>query len=178
MIVKAEIVNQPFSGHFRKIIYDNDSQWNSDQWTFIKFTDSDHFEWIGQFRGFPKKVKVSEKRSETMVLTSDYIYRLNSGTKERIELDNDSPYHNLTVAPSGEFILADNYNIEIMANSLKNKKKIEGPFDMDSIEFREWKGSNLVFTCEEIPGWEKKYIFELDTVDWRIKTPHNIKNNA
>lgn len=173
MIIEAEIVNQPISGQFREIIYDNNSPWNSDQWTFIKFTDSDLSEWIGQFRGFPKKVKVSDKRCETIVLTSDYIYRLDSNTKEIIESDKDSSYHNLAVAPSGEFILANNYDIEVMVNSLKNKRKIKGPFDMDSIEFQEWKGSNLVFTCEQIPGWEKEFIFELDTVDWKIKTPHN-----
>ena len=62
--LKAEIINQPYSGEFKKRIYDVESPWNSQSWTWIKFTDENMSETVGQFRGFPKEVKYSESRNE------------------------------------------------------------------------------------------------------------------
>ena len=39
MIIEAEIISQPYSGEYTEIIYDNESAWNSQSWTFIKFTN-------------------------------------------------------------------------------------------------------------------------------------------
>lgn len=76
--MKAEIINQPYSGEYKERIYDLESSWNSQFWTWIKFADDYGKETVGQFRGRPVAVKVSKKLNEMIVLTSDYVYRLES----------------------------------------------------------------------------------------------------
>ena len=66
--MKAEIINQPYSGEYKERIYDLESPWNSQSWTWIKFTDKKGIEKVGQFRGMPKQVKVSVLNKEIIVL--------------------------------------------------------------------------------------------------------------
>lgn len=49
-IIDCQIVSQPYSGEFHERIYDHQSPWNSQKWSWIKFTEEDYSEWIGQFR--------------------------------------------------------------------------------------------------------------------------------
>jgi hypothetical protein len=63
MVITGEIINQPYSGEYKERVYDNDSPWNSQGWTWIKFTNDDSFEWCGEFRGFPRDIAVSERKS-------------------------------------------------------------------------------------------------------------------
>jgi len=44
MIIKAEIIDQPYSGQYKEKIYDISSQWNSQMWTWVKFFDEDYTE--------------------------------------------------------------------------------------------------------------------------------------
>lgn len=76
MIIKAEVINQPYSGEYNERIYDISSPWNSQSWAWIKFTNEDLTEWCGNFRGFPRDVAVSKKYNSVLVLTSDYLFKL------------------------------------------------------------------------------------------------------
>jgi hypothetical protein len=174
MITKAEIINQPYSGEYKEIIYDNESAWNSQSWTTIKFTDDDFFEWCGIFRGFPKEVKISEKLKIILVLTSDYLYQLKIENGELEEIEDQPTYNIMTVAPSGEFILGYYYNISKIEKNINLITKIESPIEMDMIEFKNWNGNKLNFVCDEFMNWERKLEMELDSENWKI----NIKNGS
>ena len=138
MITQADIINQPYSGEYLERIYDNQSEWNSQSWTWVKFINQDGNEWVGQFRGSPRGVAISEKLNETIVLTSDYVFRLDSLTFKLLELEDQPQYQSLTVSPSGDFILADYYQIIKMNSSLADSVTIESPIQMDMIKFKKW----------------------------------------
>jgi len=168
-IVKAEIINQPYSGEFKERIYDLESPWNSQSWTWIKFVDEYENETVGQFRGFPKTVKVSNKLKEIIVLTSDYIYRLNSKKLNIIETEDRIEYQDVEVSPNGIFIFHNNYEIEKMNSSLSEMTQIESPFKMDLIKFKKWNANKLEFECYEFIEWNKYESMELDTLEWKIE---------
>ena len=163
MIVEAQIINQPYSGEYQEIIYDHESAWNSQNWTFIKFTNEDYSEWCGQFRGYPIQVAISVKYDTVLVLTSDYLYQLELKSGILIELEDQPTYESLTVAPNGDFILADSYNIEKVTTSIKHKEQIESPIRMDFIKFKNWENSKLMFTCEELMNWDRHFTMVYDS---------------
>jgi hypothetical protein len=177
MIELVDIINQPYSGEFEERIYDNQSAWNSQSWTYIKFTNDDFFEWCGVFRGSPRKAEISKRRKEILILTSDYLWKLNSYNGEVIELEDHPQYQNLTVAPNGDFLLADYYNVSRIDGTLKNSKDLTSPIQMDMIEFKSWEGEKLIIECDEFMNWERHVILELDSSNWtiKIKTPHNTR---
>ncbi|MFA9187824.1 hypothetical protein AAGV33_06845 [Flavobacterium sp. FBOR7N2.3] len=174
MIIKAEIISQPYSGEYSERIYDNESAWNSQSWTFIKFVEEDYSEWCGQFRGFPKQVAISTPKNIVLILTSDYLYQLDRETGNLTDLENKPQYQNLTVAPNGDFILADYYNFEKITTNIKQKISIESPIQMDMIEFKNWDKSKLEFTCDEFLNWDRHLIMTYDSVTNRIQ----IKNTT
>jgi hypothetical protein len=102
-------------------------------------------------------------------LTSDYLYRIDRINGNVIELEDQPQYHNLTVAPSGEIIIADYYNIQKINNSLKNKGAINSPIGMDMIKFKSWNEGILSFECDEFLNWERHLEMELDTHTWSIR---------
>ncbi|GHC65405.1 hypothetical protein [Ulvibacter litoralis] len=174
--MKAEIINQPYSGEFEERIYDVESVWNSQSWTWVKFTDENGIEKVGQFRGFPKEVKVSKQKSEIVVLTSDCVFRLNTTELNVIEAENQVDYGNLEVSPNGTFIFSEFSDIYKLEKSLADMQIIKSPFEMDMIEFKKWNGDILEFECDEMGRWERHEIMELDTSEWTIrikKTHHN-----
>ncbi|MCB9045274.1 MAG: hypothetical protein H6550_03940 [Chitinophagales bacterium] len=162
MIIEAEIINQPYSGEYSERIYDKESVWNSQSWTFIKFTNDNFSEWCGHFRGFPRQIAISTIRNIVLILTSDYLYQLDRVTGNLTALENQPQYHNLTVTPNGDFILADSYNFERVKVSIKHKERIESPIKMDMIEFKDWKDSKLDFTCDEFLNWDRHLIMTYD----------------
>jgi hypothetical protein len=169
MIIEAEIISQPYSGEYTERIYDNESAWNSQSWTFIKFTNDDYSEWCGQFRGFPKQVAISTLKNIVLVLTSDYLYQLDLETGILTDLEDQPQYQNLTVAPNGDFILADYYNFEKVTTSIKQKTSIESPIQMDIIEFKNWENSKLEFTCDEFLNWDRHLIMTYDSQTNKIE---------
>ncbi len=173
--LKTEIINQPYSGEFKEKIYDVESPWNSQSWTWVKFTNENLTETVGQFRGMTKEVKYSENRNEIIVLTSDYVFRLNASDLNIIETESQPEYQDVEVSPDGIFFFHNYYGIEKMNNSLSDLSKIESPFEMDGIQFKKWNDKILEFECKEFTNWERNEIMELDTVKWeiKIKTPHN-----
>lgn len=158
MIIHAEIISQPYSGEFKERIYDIQSFWNSQNWTFVKFMEDDHSEWCGQFRGFPKNVQISNKHELILILTSDYLFQLNAKTAEVSEFEEHPQYQNLTLTPDQNFLIADYMNIEKITNNIKEKKLIKSPFEMDLIEFKEWNENVLEFICDEFVYWDKHYL--------------------
>jgi hypothetical protein len=171
MIIEAEIISQPYSGEYTERIYDNERVWNSQSWTFIKFTNDDYSEWCGQFRGFPRQVAISIQTKIVLVLTSDYLFQLDIETAEPIDIEDQPQYQNLTVAPNGDFILADYYNFEKVTTSIKEKEPIESPIQMDIIEFKKWDNTKLEFTCEELLNWDKHLtmVYNSETNEIEIK---------
>ncbi len=107
MIESVDIIDQPYSGEFDERIYDDQSPWNSQSWTYVKFTNYDYSEWCGALRGSPRKAEISKSRCEILVLTSDYLWKLDSKNGDILELKDQPQYQNLTVAPNGVFVLAD-----------------------------------------------------------------------
>ena len=169
MIIEAEIISQPYSGEYTERIYDNESAWNSQSWTFIKFINDDYSEWCGQFRGFPKKVAISTIQDIILVLTSDYLFQLDRETGNLTDLEDQPQYQNLTVAPNGDFILADYYNFEKVTTSIKQKEPIESPIQMDIIEFKDWEKSKLEFTCDEFLNWDRHLTMTYDSETNKIE---------
>jgi hypothetical protein len=174
MIIEAEIISQPYSGEYTERIYDNESAWNSQSWTFIKFINDDYSEWCGQFRGFPKKVAISTIQDIILVLTSDYLFQLDRETGNLTNWEDQPQYQNLTVTPSGDFILADYYNFEKVTTSIKQKEPIESSIQMDIIEFKDWEKSKLEFTCDEFLNWDRHLTMTYDSETNKIE----IKNET
>lgn len=169
MIIVAEIISQPYSGEYTERIYDNESAWNSQRWTFIKFTNDDYSEWCGQFRGFPRQVAISMPKNIVLVLTSDYLYQLDRETGTLTDFEDKPQYQNLTVAPNGDFIIADYYNFEKVTTSIKQKTSIESPIQMDIIKFKNWANSKLEFTCDEFFNWDRHLIMTYDSQTNKIE---------
>ena len=163
MIIEAKIINQPESGQYLEKIYDIQSPWNSQEWTWIKFINADFSEWCGQFRGLPRQIAISEKHKIILLLTSDYLYQLGQKEAEIIQFEERPSFQNLCVTDHGDFILSDYYDFEKITNNIKNKEQIVGPIQMDNIKFKKITGSKLEFTCEEFLNWERHLTMEYDS---------------
>ena len=166
--MKAEIINKSYSGEYEERIYDNESVWNSQSWTWVKLTNN-NLEIVGKFRGSPTEVKSSELTNEIVVLTSDYIYRLEGTNFNIIETEDNPQYFDLEVSPQGDFIFHDYYNVYKMNGGFSKMINLESPFQMDDIRFIKWKNNKLYFQCEELGNWKKKETLELDTTLWKIQ---------
>ncbi len=163
MIIEGEVIYQPMSGEFRERIYDKENIWNSQDWTFIKFTNDDFTEWCGHFRGFPGQIAISTARNIILVLTPDYLYQIDRETGNLMDLEGTLLYKSLTVTPEGDFILEDGYNIDKITDSVKYAERVESPVQMDNIKFGNWLNSKLEFTCEELMNWQRNLIMSYDS---------------
>jgi len=176
MILKAKIINLPYSGQYKEKIFDISSPWNSQDWTWVKFVNEDLTEWCGEFRGFPRAVAVSKKHNYVLVLTSDYLFQVNRLNGELLEYESQPLYQSLTVTPSGDFIIADYYCIEIIGSTLKDKKLVESPIEMDNIKFDSWSKNKLLISCDEFLNSNNNHVgLELDSekLEITIKNSHN-----
>jgi hypothetical protein len=175
MIKSAEIISQPYSGDFEERIYDLQSPWNSQSWTYVKFTTNDNLDWCGVFRGSPKAVVLSSLKEEILILTSDYLWKLDSKNGNISETLDQPQYQNLTIAPNGDFILADYYNIFRVTGRLIEPTELKSSIEMDMIEFKKWDNDKLILECDEFMNWERHVTLVLDSSNWSIsiKTPHN-----
>ena len=50
MLLNIEQISQPYSGEYEEIIFDIESNWNSSDWSWIRF-EEDTTIWCGEFRG-------------------------------------------------------------------------------------------------------------------------------
>jgi hypothetical protein len=97
------------------------------------------------------------------------LYQLDLETGILTDLEDQPQYQNLTVAPNGDFILADYYNFEKVTTSIKQKTSIESPIQMDIIEFKNWENSKLEFTCDEFLNWDRHLIMTYDSQTNKIE---------
>ncbi|MFD1030780.1 hypothetical protein [Metaplanococcus flavidus] len=162
MIIDAQINDQPFSGDYLERIYDIPSPWNTQGWTWIKFTEEDLTEWYGNFRGFPHSVASSVKHQLILVLTSDYLFKINRSSGELLGYEPQSDYRCLTASPAGDFIVADYYNIYLLHPDLQSVTSIPSPVELDMIEFKGWKGNKLQINCIEFLSEDIPLALELD----------------
>src|SRR5690606_616440 len=102
-------------------------------------------------------------------LFRSYLFQLDIVTGNLTDLEDQPQYQNLTVAPNGDFILADYYNLEKITTTLNKKEKIESPIEMDLIEFKEWNNSKLEFTCDEFLNWERHLIMTYNSQTNKIE---------
>jgi hypothetical protein len=173
MIIEAEIISQPYAGEFLERIYDNESAWNSQSWSYIKFTNDDYMEWCGQFRGSPRQVAISIIRDIILVLTSDYLYQLKRDIGTLVKLKDNPQYRSLITTPNGDFVIADYYNIEKITTSITDTKRIECDIQMDMIKFKKWNESKLEFTCNEFLNWGRHLVMTYDCDSDEIKVIDN-----
>lgn len=176
MIVEAEIIEQPYSGEYEERIYGISSPWNSQNWTWIKFLNEDFTEWCGEFRGLPKSVAISKKYNHVLILTSDYLYKLDCFSMELIEYVFQHQYQNLTVTPFGDFLVSDYYDIYMIESSLEYTEYIESPIKMDMIKFRDWSNNKLSLICDEFLNWDNHVELELDSETFEITIKKSSKD--
>ncbi|MGV6832053.1 MAG: hypothetical protein ACWA5P_10910 [bacterium] len=169
MIINCKIINQPDSGEFEERIYDIQSPWNSQSWAYIKFQNEDFSEWCGVFRGNPIKAEISKKKDEILVLTRDYLWKIDAKNGDVQEYEDQPQYSELTVAPNGDFIIADYYTISRIKGKLKDAKDLISPIKMDMIKFKNWESEILKIECVEFLNWDRQVILELDSSKWTIK---------
>lgn len=155
MITNAEFIYQPYAGQYEERIFDAQSVNNSQEWSWVKFTNDDDEEWCGQFRGFPSQTAVSETYCTILILTSDHLFQLNANDGQLITSIENNEYRNLTVAPSGDFIISDSNRIFRIENNIQQMIPLKSSFSMDLIEFKNWEGESLLFVCEEFCNWGK-----------------------
>lgn len=167
VIIEAEIIDQPYSGQYEERIYDIPSPWNSQNWTWVKFSNDDFTEWCSEFRGLPINVAISKKYNQALILTSDYLYQLDCLSMELMEYKSHPQYKDLTVTPFGDFLVADYYSICIMESSLEDKE-LESPIKMDMIKFGQWADNKLSITCDEFLNWDNHVELELDSEAMKI----------
>ena len=172
LITKVEIIEQPYSGEFKEVIYDIPNKFHSQDWAWIKFEDENWNEWCRQFRGAPIAAVLSEKYKQVLVLTSDYLVQINciNGKLTQFEAIYESQriYQDLTVTPSGEFIIADYYDIEVIGNTLSNRKLLDKPMAMDMIKFNGWSNDILSIVCDELGTTRNKVALQLDASTFEI----------
>ncbi|MFK7968727.1 MAG: hypothetical protein AB8F95_00075 [Bacteroidia bacterium] len=174
MIIFAEIIDQPSSGEYDEKIYDHQSPWNSQTWTYIKFTNADHDEWCGVFRGQGRDVALAAHQQEVIVLTSDYAWRLRQQDGTVLELEDRPSYRNLTIAPSGEIVISDYYHIWRINGTLKTLIPIPSPVQMDLIQFKNWSGNVLRIACDEFMSGRHLEL-ELDAASWKIELKSDLQ---
>ena len=171
MIFSAEHIERPCSGMYTEKIYDITSSWNSQEWTWIKFTDEDG-EWCGEFRGAYRGTSVSEKHGIVVVLTTDYMFILDKNTSDVIEYDSQPSYVDITTNPNGDIFLTDGYGIEIFSED--EDGKIERipitniPVNPDNLKFEEWDHNILKISCCEFYNWENEIelYLDCDSMEW------------
>lgn len=99
MLIKAEHISQPYSGEYEEKIYDIKSNWNSSDWTWVRFEEDDASLWCGEFRGKYIGVVFSDIKEIAVVVTSDYIYIIDKYTKDIIDSDKNDKYSDITCTP-------------------------------------------------------------------------------
>ncbi|MBM7614342.1 hypothetical protein [Alkaliphilus hydrothermalis] len=177
MIIKAEIIDQPYSGEYKEKIYDITSTWNSQNWTWVKFLNEDFTEWCGEFRGLGRGIAISKKYNQVLILTSDYLFQINCINFEIIDYECQPQYQNLTVTPLGDFLLADYYDIYLLGASLDDRTPLASPFNMDMITFRGWSNNKLQLTCDKFLNLDKHVELQLDFETLEISLKKQNRNS-
>lgn len=165
MITDIEIIREPLSGEYNERVYDIYSVWNSECWTWVKFTNNDGYQWVGSFRGKAIDLALSKKNLIILVLTSDYLFQLDIFSGERMKyVEHNNYYQNLTITPLQDFIISDYTSIYKIDVDINEKIELVIPESISLIDYlklKEWNGNKLEFTCEE-PTSENCYLCSME----------------
>ena len=88
MLLNIEQISQPYSGEYEEIIFDIESNWNSSDWSWIRF-EEDTTIWCGEFRGKYIGATFSVPKGIIVVVTTDYIYVIDIVSKEMIDSERN-----------------------------------------------------------------------------------------
>lgn len=162
MIINVEQIYVPEAGKYKEVIYDIQSSWNSQKWTWLKFTNDDYDEWCGEFRGEYRGHGISTRDEFIYILTSDYLYLLAINDGELVKYEDRPEYQELTVSPRGDCIVASYNHLEGIDSNLDSKYVIEAQIPLDMIIFSEWVDNKLIIRADEFCNWDNRVVLTLD----------------
>lgn len=162
MIMLATLIDEPESAKYKERVYDIHNPWNSGDWTWVKFTDDDLEEWCGNFRGSPRGVALSKRHQVVLILTSDYLFKLDTDTGNLLDSVPEPDYRFLTVSPSSEFIVANDYHLDLLHPNLQDATSIPTPVEVDMLVFKGWHGNKLSISCTDFLNINQSLELELD----------------
>lgn len=163
MIKQMEHIHVPESGKYPEKIYDIQSTWNSQNWTWIKFLYEDYTEWCGEFRGSYNGHGISEKHKSVFVLTSDYLFQLNIDNGELVRYLDRPEYNSLTVSPNGDCFVASYYHISKIGETINDMIPVDTPKPLDMIVFSEWDDVDLTIYADEFINWDNHIKLKLNS---------------
>lgn len=163
MIIKGEAIEQPQSGTYDEKIYDPPSNWKSGDWTYIKFEEENSIEWCGVFRGRLRGLAITDRSPFFLLLTSDFLYKIDRLQGKIVEYEAQPFYKQLTVSSTGQFVLASSYDIDVIEPDLSMIYEIISPMSIDLIQFENWVDDKLLISCQELLNWDNKVYLILDT---------------
>lgn len=169
MVIEIEQIHLPKSGKYKEVIYDIKSTWNSQKWTWLKFTDDNYNEWCCEFRGEYRGHGLSNRDKCIYILTSDYLYLLDIVDGKLVKYEDRPEYQELTVSPLGDCIVASYYHLEVIDNNLNSILNIESMVPLDMIIFSEWIDNILLIHAYEFCNWDNHMKLSLDADIFELK---------
>ncbi|QNU65761.1 hypothetical protein EHE19_012670 [Ruminiclostridium herbifermentans] len=162
MIIDVEQIHIPKSGIYKEVIYDIQSSWNSQIWTWLKFRNDDYEEWCGEFRGEFRNFAYSDKNENIVILTSDYMYQISRINGKLIDYIDRPEYIDVTASPNGEFIISDYYGVYVINNNIRDTSEITLPIHLDMIKFCGWNKNSLRIEAVELCNWDNVVTIDLN----------------
>ena len=166
--MNAEFIYQPISGEYEEKTFDLNTVWKSPIWSWAKFTTNNGNEWVGAFRGEPKKTAIAEKINQVAILTSDGLYVLDIDKREVLFYDQQTDFRKIVETPTKDkFVVADYYQIGTIDKNF-NIEFLNLDYDIDNVEFGQYNGNKLRVSFEKMPDYNIVNGF-LDTENWKIE---------
>ncbi|MER1998445.1 MAG: hypothetical protein ABS882_01620 [Lysinibacillus sp.] len=153
MITSAQITAPPISGSYVEKVYD--APISTENWTWVKLEINQFETLYGQFKGLPIQVMLSEHIPYFYVLTDSLLYEIcrenPSHYNARDYYDAGRSIRNITITPSGQLLLSDDYELFKVATPLCKIEgelsaalvEIENIVHIDNIEFKVWHNEKL-----------------------------------
>jgi hypothetical protein len=171
--LKAERINQPTSGKYEEKVFDLNTEWKSQNWSWIKFTTEYEIEWIGVFRGEFENLAIAEKINQVAILTSGGLYILDIEQRETLYFEKETEFKGLAEIPTKDkFIIAEYQRIGIIDKNFE-KKYINLEYEIENIVFGKYENKRLKVNFEKLPDYQILDCF-LNTENWKIKTNKNV----
>lgn len=162
MLLSIEHISQPYSGEYEEKIFDIENNWNSSDWTWIRF-EEDTIIWCGEFRGKYIGATFSEPKGIIVVVTTDYIYMIDSMSKEIIDSKRNFECTDITCTPLGDVLLSSGYGLEILkGRTISSSEAVVLPVNADSLRFVKYRGNILEMSCYEFCNWSNSITLFLD----------------
>lgn len=171
-ICQLESIAPPISGDYPEVIYQTVGGCGAAQWSWVRFTASDRELWCGQFQGKFLGAALSPVRSEALILTDLFLYRLDGKTGQLLEWMEGINWSQVTATPAGDFLIADDYSICRIESGLSDLTDLPLPVSLEGIEFSDWQNEFLTIRGTLFLSGGKQVELILDSGDDSI----NLKN--